>query len=77
MDYQILPISEQENIISDIDIDDVRKSDLKAIINSQEVQDSAFGDVATQIGLVPKRTFEDSIHFNIYPLPQNEGTPVD
>lgn len=63
----------------DIDINDVRKSDIKAIINSDNTwtHDNWLGDVATQVGLVLKRTFEDSIHLNIYPQPVDGKTPID
>jgi len=55
----------------EIDIDEVRKSDFKAIANSNNrwTNDKYFGDLATQVGLILKRTFEDSIHTNLYPQP--------
>ncbi|KAE9530019.1 hypothetical protein AGLY_011481, partial [Aphis glycines] len=64
---------------SEIDIDDVRKSDFKAIQNSDNTweHDQYFGDIATQVGLILKRTFEDSIHYNIYPRPIEGATPID
>jgi len=55
----------------EIDINDVRKSDIKAILNSDNTweHDTWFGDVATQVVLLLKRSFEDSIHYSIYPRP--------
>jgi len=63
----------------EIDINDVRKSDFKAIANSNNrwTNDKYFGDIATQVGLILKRTFEDSIHTNLYPQPVDGATHID
>jgi len=37
----------------------------------------SLGDIATQVGLILKRTIEDSIHYNIYPRYNPEAKYID
>ncbi|KAF0742245.1 Capsid protein VP1, partial [Aphis craccivora] len=63
----------------EIDINDVRKSDIKAILNSDNTweHDTWFGDVATQVVLLLKRSFEDkAISKKRYVMPHRyQGPP--